>query len=1444
MSIINNESIINGNKVIDLGNLDLEIECNTYLKKDVFFSNYSNDSKTKLLNIVFSYNEKDNEISEYKFKIKNENKKFFRASALIVGGGGGGGYNIGGGGGGGRVIYYDSFLFSTNTNYSIFVGKAGKGGTEEYEAGESGYNSGLSSILAIGGGGGSSHVFTRPLDIVNNEKNNIEYGGQKAKGLNGGSGGGSCGLQYKEEKDGNTKGMSKELEKTYEYHSYGFNGGNSYDINNKLENSENLVLRGGGGGGASENGENNYSIIGNQFGKGGDGIAIQDINAGNGDEKKYCPILITDKFNIECINEEFDKINKRRTKKNNPNKIYWGAGGGGGSFNIRAGDGGKGGGGGGGYYENILKLPDKNLIGRGGEGILNVNNNGLSSSEELNQENMHKLTKGGDGINYTGSGGGGGGVGGYGGNGANGVVILLIETEEEEEEKEERIYQNNDEEIKEIITKFEKNKELLGINIAKFYHYNIKDNKEFYSYIDKLYENVIIKSDFAIPFNYDRKVYDSKFHEYIKIISELKIEYDPILFYLKKDNTNKYVDNNNLFNYQRLLIIIIDIIEDLMVFKREHKDYYKLLKTIEDIEIKYIEKERINEFDLDINIDNVKIKEENFKLELLIHNKNLQLNEIIKLEIPNYYKLTKIQKENTLNNINNKNIKNLQKDIIELKKLQDENNFKIENYAKEDIYYTYNKKDNKLILYISDNNNYIVRNFSTNDFEKIITKGLFGADQDIKEDKFIIDNIQELYNINSIDEYIDKNDLNDANKLNEFIRIYLYTFLNVKEYNFNRNLISLYQYYSQILILQTFYKESEKILISRNILYNSKDEVETEKEIFNICGGNDKSENQLKKYKNGLYDLLTNIDRTVLNIKSLNGYGFINRYINYFKINYGVIISNSCPYITIKFSTYDSERIKKYFRESINDKEILDYRKEEKYYNNLIDSFVIEIDNKRFNIIEFNFIDENIISIKIEDRLYKICKNEYIKKLNNSCILNEVDMENQNIYDKNKNKICNILILPKDSTFIKDIYQTDVEKIEDYNTKINKYKKELDNIDLNYNKFKNKYDKIITKNYIFYFTLSIITLSLLFIYFFNITTNTKSMILLIILSVIIILIIINYLTRVHYEDVVESFSNSEEIDSINNFTYYKINKSNVISNKKINQHWEIKILLRDIDSNNLKFPSKKINNIDLLKNKLINNLILWRSNSYYNEILKITNIEISTKDENFNKITHITFLSNKNITVNTLINDITILKKEDNIFRSLINNHDEYMTWKDISKCSMYFQHQNDKIKQKQIEKYKLLHLYTIRNDLLRYINNRYLEINKIIDSIELEKANNLYNNVDKVLKNEKNSHDNYEKEYVYKKKYNKNINNIYKHRILLQSNFVNMGLVFYMTVIIILLLLNIFPDNIIIILIIGFVILLLNILIYSTKILHPTRKNANQKYWSKPDKLLELFKK
>ena len=1588
MSKIDNQSIINQRPNIDLGNLDLEINCDKNLDKNVNIFNY-NDDNSKMINIVFTHNESgDKDIFNYilKIKISSEKKKYFRASALIVAGGGGGGYNIGGGGGGGRVIYYDSFLFNTNTPYNISVGRGGDGGTRDHRHGEDGYTSGLSNILAIGGGGGASQVDNNPLNFVKDdfEIEDIKYGDQEVKGLDGGSGGGSCALQYKEQKQGNAKGMAKEQRKSYDYHSFGNNGGVTYD----LEKGEILELRGGGGGGAFEDGENNYSIVNSSMGKGGDGIAIEDIDIGNGVEYKYCPIMSNMDKNINCINYLFDTKYKRRVKKA-VGKLYWGAGGGGGSFNTKAGDGGKGGGGGGGYYENKNKLPDMNLIGKGGwnfrndaiyneglkfhiyDGYFNDNmkwfedgkrllsqgyawdgsnkntftlnsitkkdyysvewfglfktkesgiykfwinsddasylwlgdnaisnytsqnalinnrgvhpmrektgekyldenmyipiriqfgerrggdniivsfktpssdkkqngsgfyystkkqktdssNDGLASSEELNLENMHALTRGGDGEKISGSGGGGGGLGGGGGRGGSGVVILLIETEPEPESNE-KIENDVNTQLETLNANFIKNKEFLGINLSKLYHYNIKDNKEFYSYIDKLYQNIIIKSEFAIPFNYDRKIYDSKFHEYIKIVSDLNIEEEPILYYLKEDGTNKYIDNNNLFNYQRLLIIIVDILEDIMVFKREYKDYYKLLKKMKTIEIRYKGINRQNEFDVDINIDSIKIKEENARLESL-----KTLKEIQKNEIDNKKKTQE----------NSKKIYRLEQEISYLNgKIQDNGKLLGEN-SSNDLYFTYNKNDNKLILYISDNNNYNIRDFATKLPEKIISIGLFGAEQQNNDvDSFLFDNIQDMYNYNNIDDYITGEDLNNAEKISDFVKIYIYSFLNVNEYNFNRNIITLYIYYSYILVLQTLYRESEKLLVSRNIGSNDDASAvlnarELEKEIFNICGDQPEtpSSNQMhgKNYTNGLYDLLKNIDRTVINIKSLNGYGFINRYINYFKINYGIVISNTCPYVTIKFSEYDSERIKQYFRESINYTENRDYTHEEKYYNNLIESFTLEIDKKRFNITKFNYLDHKNISITIEDRLYKICKSESIKKLNRSCMVTEDSP------DVEKNKICNIKIIPKDSTFIKEIYQTDVEKIEDYNNKINNYKKDLDNIDKDYNKFKNKHNLIITKNNIYYFIIGILTLSIIFIYIFNITNNTKSIILFIILSVIILLILINYFTRINYEDTIEGFSDRN--DEIKNFTYYKITNSHVINSSTEGQYWKIKIELKPRDKDALIYAKKQPDDIELLKNKLKNALVLWKSELGNNEILKIIDFEIDhTSNDNFNKISHITFLSNMNIPDNNIIDVITILKKEDDVFSSLINNHDEYISWTDISKCNMYFQEQVDPFQKEMIRKHKLLHIMTIRNDLLRYINARYLEINKIIDSLELEKANNIYNKVDNVLKNEKKTYDTYKKEYIYKKKYNININNLYIHKILFKSNFLNMLLLFYIIIIVILLLLNIFPNKMYIILTIGFIMMLFNIIIFSSKILHPTRINPNQKYWSKP---------
>ena len=88
MPIINNERIKKENNRVDLGNLELEIECDNHsdINKNIFINNYSKKNEEKLLNMIFTYNEKNKEISEYKFEIKNSDKekKYFRANALIV----------------------------------------------------------------------------------------------------------------------------------------------------------------------------------------------------------------------------------------------------------------------------------------------------------------------------------------------------------------------------------------------------------------------------------------------------------------------------------------------------------------------------------------------------------------------------------------------------------------------------------------------------------------------------------------------------------------------------------------------------------------------------------------------------------------------------------------------------------------------------------------------------------------------------------------------------------------------------------------------------------------------------------------------------------------------------------------------------------------------------------------------------------------------------------------------------------------------------------------------------------------------------------------------------------------------------------------------------------------------------------------------------------------
>ena len=144
----------------------------------------------------------------------------------------------------------------------------------------------------------------------------------------------------------------------------------------------------------------------------------------------------------------------------------------------------------------------------------------------------------------------------------------------------------------------------------------------------------------------------------------------------------------------------------------------------------------------------------------------------------------------------------------------------------------------------------------------------------------------------------------------------------------------------------------------------------------------------------------------------------------------------------------------------------------------------------------------------------------------------------------------------------------------------------------------------------------------------------------------------------------------------------------------------------------------------------------------------------------------------------------------------------------------------------------KKIYIYTVRNDILRYINNKFIDINKIIESIELEKANNLSNKVHKSLTNEKKNLLNYQKQYDSKKLKNINVNNLYKHEIIGQSAFINFIIIFSSILILLLLLVNIFPTKILVIMIIGFILISVNIYNYVLNSSYRTRKDADKKYW------------
>jgi len=1465
---------------VHFGDLSFELTPENHssaINKDIYIDNYGGVNKDTIVTMCFLYKEeRGGGINKFTLKFTGDDNHLFEGSVLIVGGGGGGGYNIGGGGGGGEVIYIDSISFKPGINYNIVVGKGGDKGTREYYHGDSGYNSGLNDILAKGGGGGASYVYDNPFNLINEDRklNFPKEVNGYGRGLDGGSGGGGCGFQYKintntpeepsankslsensdiinseEYKKGKKTVLKNPISAFENYYSFGNDGGvgNGYEYH---AGTKLYRTRGGGGGGAGFDkvGENAYDnldnpgIPGTVFGCGGHGIAVEEINLGTGNQN-FCPLLYND---LECTNTDIvntvtkETTTKLRTIINEPkNYLYWGGGGGAGSFNRQPGNGGKGGGGGGGYYEAI-NVSGTEPLNRGQieEGTYitfafdeeidaETNHIGLSSKVPLTDNNKDSnIAKGGDGIPHTGGGGGGGGLSSMGGNGGSGIVIIMLKTRKKQIEVEEPEYTLDD--LDKILSEFDNNKKEFGKNLSELYNYNIKEHKEFFDYIDHIYEDNILEKNIPhriikdpnknikkdsniLKYNYDRDIYDVKFHQYLKIIFDLRINYDSFLLYSKiknsgtpnPENLGKFDLNEKLFDYQRLIFIIIDIIENIIILIRNDKNYYEFINNIDTLELKLLEKNNglretynlkqdLSELENDIELIKIKITETQYEIKKL--------------------KKKEDQGENTKNEI--KKLEGTEQTLEDiLKSKEQDKTIELGN----DLYYTFYKHNDEKILkfYISKKNNFQYHDSINQEDKPILSSELFRK-YNIREIK-----LKELLKYNNIKELI-KEEYDEDNDVQLIVKIYIYSLLKIKKQNFLKNILTQYIFMSYANILQSFYKESEEFLLEENLFSYVKTRQEA------LC-------------TTTLYANLGKFDYVVERMKSLLGYSFINEYIDGYKINTAKIISSSCPYLKISLNNYDADKIiLLLFRKSKNDSlfncdddticdlvENIQLTKYKEHYKNLKESFLLEIENNRYNIHDFNFKKDtvehsrNIIEFTIDDRYNKICNKIYDKD------------ENGNTIDRTELK--DIYILSKDSSHINDIYDTDVELLEKYNKKLETQKKELDNINDKYGKYKYHYEKLKYKNNIYYFVLFLILVVVIILNIAGINSYMKTLTYLIILAILVILIIYNYFTKVNLS-IVEKFEGNKKGELF--YDYYNISTASVISRSSTGALYRIKIRLMEHDKYKLKI--RKFKNLDENTDNYINNLVIKHLRIKYGDnIEEIVGVTIDDADSHYYYITHITFEHNKDIT-DTEIKNIVLVKNDKSIIKELLSDITNYHTIS-IDDRTTLCRPLSDPLEEpdkSDIEAVKVrnnkknIYIYTVRNDLLRYINNKFINIKKIIESIELEKANNLANKVHKNLTNEKENLLDYQKQYESKKLKNININNLYKHEIIGQSAFINFIILFIIILILLLILANIFPTKIFIIMIIGFPLICANIYNYVLNSSYRTRKDASKKYW------------
>jgi hypothetical protein len=1411
-----------------------------------FFKN----NKTDLTTVFFTNSNDDNEQNKFDFSITGPDTTdniLFDASVLIVGGGGGGGYNIGGGGGGGEVIYIDGITFMPGIDYTISVGNGGNGSRENYYSGDSGYNSSLNNIIAKGGGGGASYLYDRVDNLKNIAGKVITYASSSeyGKGLNGGSGGGGCGLQYPPATDGsdlpeyNYGDTILNDETAYkspiaDYDNY-YNFGNKGGIGNKhnIDEFSNLMVRGSGGGGAGMKGENSETET--ERGHGGDGIKVESINL-NGN-KGFCSLISSQQTSVnDCIiethtdsitNKNYDKMTQKFLQQGTYN--YWGGGGGAGSYNIQPGNGGKGGGGGGGRYEDR----DSSISDQSEEIGGNIAENTYIYFENPSQPNSkgkgyvfsgdsseppseppsdYTLAEGGHGIRHTGGGGGGGGLDSHGGKGGSGIVVIIIKNTPRNAPEIPDIL-TNIEDIEQIFIDFKYNKKELGKNLSKLYANNFKEHKNFYDFIDRLYEDDLLIRDKPheelkpnaddldnqlLKYSYDRDIYDIKFHLYLKIIYDLKINYDSFLFFSKKrdSTTNQhYYFNTKIFNHQILLFIINDILEDILIFIRNEDNYYDILKNINQLKITLKNSTRDTyEFKDNIKHINKRLKDVE---------KSLESYEKERESIVNMSRKG-IKIGDKLSNIDNK----INTARGKIDSITSEKNDKLSN----DKYYTYDKDNNTLELFISTNNS-----FSYND--DIIqgeTKNLLNSTNFVTYKLETIE-IKNIINNESIKSLIkNENDKGDLNEMNLLIKIYLYSILNIKKDNFINNTLSLYSFISITIILQDFYKKSEQLLLDGLLI-----DMDPDLTLSSLC-------------TNKLYDSINNVIKYVRRMKSLMGYYYMGEYIDGFEI-INPDIEELCPKVNIKFTSTDSNKFITIFKRFNNcddgesdeliictdteadtetDTEADTDKVDPKYkidYKNLIESFLVEIDGEKYNITDFKFkkitgSNEYKVTLSIDDRYSKICKED---KQNNQ--------GNQGNQDKK------IFIKAKDSVYINDVYDNDVEILDKYNENIKGQIKNLEDINEKYSRYKYNYDKLKLKNNIYYVIIFFAILFIVVSSIINIDSYSKSLSYMIIISILIILVIYNYFTQENI-NLVEKFTSLKNKDEIF-YDYYTILPEDISTTDKT--------IITISDTDKLKLRIRKYKNTDSPDS--IKALIMKDMRIYFNKSpYQIADLEIDT-DPYYYKINNITIDDNLIIEVGE---SVVLVKNDENIIYKLLNNIDLYRTLNgtdleticgNIAIADGADWESDDT---KNIKMKRTLIVSTIRNDLLKYINNKFINIEKIIYSINLERANNLSNKVHKSLSKEKKNLQEYQKNYEKKTIKNMNVNNLYKHEILFQTTFINFILYLSIIIIFLLLLFNMFPSKIILILILGFILIVICIYDYVLNSAYATRKDASKKYW------------